>query len=258
MTVGTIDQLPSGRWRLRVYVAGKQVTVGTYDSAELAERARPEAAKIARAGSREYDGLTVQELGKRILTRREVKREVRDPGSDWSRWDTHIKPDEIAKFGVSRLQPKHVHAWISRLKEKGLATQTIRNCRNLLSIVLREACEQGIIRTNPAAEIRMRAPKVSSEAGWTYLVPAEQVALVAAVPMPDRCLVAFAIGSGLRAGELCALRRIDVDLDGRRMMVRFGEPPDQPTKTGKVRPVPLMGMALEAARAWLAEVPARD
>jgi|HubBroStandDraft_6_1064221.scaffolds.fasta_scaffold163362_2 integrase len=257
MSVGTIDQLPSGRWRLRVNVAGKQVTVGTYDSNELAERARPEASKIARSGSREYEGLTVQELGKRILTRREVKREVRDPGSDWSRWDTHIKPDEIAKFGVSRLQPKHVHAWIGRLKEKGLATQTIRNCRNLLSIVLREACEQGLIKTNPTAEIRMRAPKVSAEAGWTYLVPAEQMTLVNAVPMPERCLVAFAIGSGLRAGELCALRRVDVDIEGRRLMVRFGEPPDQPTKTGKVRLVPLFGMALEAAQAWLAVFPAR-
>jgi hypothetical protein len=33
---GTITELPSGRWRLRVTVAGRQVTYGTYASEGLA------------------------------------------------------------------------------------------------------------------------------------------------------------------------------------------------------------------------------
>ena len=171
----------------------------------------------------------------------------------------HIKTDEIGKIAVVKLQPKHVHQWIGRLHDKGLSQGTVRHCRNLLSVVCGEACASGTIKTNPCADVRLRSrPKTSAEAGWTYLVPSEQIALIEATPYPDRCLVAFAIGTGLRAGELAALRRTDVDVEGKRLMVRFGGPPDEPTKTGKVRPVPILGPALEAVKAWLRDVPARD
>jgi integrase len=259
MKRGSIDQLPSKRFRVRVPSGRGQVTWGTFDTRAEAERELLKAIKVSDDTRRDYEGLTVAELGKKVLTRREVKREVRDPGSDWSRWDRHIKPDEMGKLAVGKVAPKHVHAWLGRLHDKGLSAQTVRHCRNLLSVVLGEACVSGTIRTNPVADVRMRGrAKRSAEDGWTYLVPDEQRALIEATPMPERCLVAFAIGTGLRAGELAALRRSDVDIEGRRLLVRFGGPPDEPTKTGKLRPVPLLGPALSAAQAWLAETSPRE
>jgi integrase len=256
---GSIDTLPSGRHRVRVPSGRGQITWGTFDTMQEAERELAIALHESDLTRRDYEGTTIHQLGDKIMTRREVKNEVRDPGSDRSRWDKHIKSDEIAKVAVVKLQPKHVYQWLVRLEDKGLSAQTVRHCRNLLSVVCAEACAAGTIKTNPVADVRMRGrTKKSAEAGWTYLVPAEQVALIEATPYPDRCLVAFAIGTGLRAGELVALRRVDVDIEGRRLMVRFGGPPDEPTKTGKIRPVPILGPALEAVKAWLRDVPERE
>ena len=254
MKRGCVDRLPSGRWRVRVSDGRGQFTFGTFDTKAQAERELVKAVRISDDKRRDYEGLTVNELGKRVLTRREVKQEVRDPHTDWSRWDHHVKPDEIGRLAVAKLQPKHVHQWLLRLRDKGLSVQTVRNCRNLLSVVLGEATQAGTIRQNPCADVRMRAPRVSAEQGWTYLVPDEQRALLMALPIPERCIVAFAIGTGLRAGELCALHRVDVDAERGRLLVRFGKPPEEPTKTGKVRPVVILGPAVEALRRWLEDV----
>jgi integrase len=255
---GSIDVLPSGRHRVRVPSGRGQITWGTFTTRAEAERELAVALHESDLTRRDYEGLTVQQLGNKIMTRREVHSEVSDPGSDRSRWDKHIKPDEIGRFGIAKLQTKHVYQWIARLYDKGLSQSSVTHCRNLLSIVCGEAVQTGVIKVNPVAGIRLKSRKTSAEAGWTYLVPSEQQALIEATPYPEKCLVAFAIGTGLRAGELAALRRVDVDLEGRRLMVRFGGPPDEPTKTGQVRPVPLLGPAVEAVRLWLAEVPARD
>jgi integrase len=258
MKRGSIDQLPSGRWRVRVPTGRGQVNWGTFDTEAEAERELSIALHESDLTRRDYEGKTVHQLGNAIMTRREVHSEVSDPASDRSRWDKHVKPDEIGKIGIAKLQQKHIYQWIDRLYAKGLSQSSVTHCRNLLSVVCAEACRNGIIKVNPVAGIRLKSRKTSAEAGWTYLVPSEQQALIEATPYPEKCLVAFAIGTGLRAGELAALRRVDVDVEGKRLMVRFGGPPDQPTKTGQVRPVPILGPALEAVRVWLDGTTPRD
>jgi integrase len=58
--------------------------------------------------------------------------------------------------------------------------------------------------------------KPRSDDGWTYLLPEEQrgVLTCEAIPEPDRMLIAFAIGTGLRRGELWNLERVDVVVEG--------------------------------------------
>jgi integrase/recombinase XerC len=64
-----------------------------------------------------------------------------------------------------------------------------------------------------------------------------------AVSRRDTAVVELLYGSGLRVGELCALRPDDVDLRRRRVIV-WG-------KGAKQRQVPLSRPAVEAVRAWL-------
>lgn len=72
-------------------------------------------------------------------------------------------------------------------------------------------------------------------------------------PPSLRPLIEFAIATGLRQGEMRALRDADVHLDGIEVpyiTVRYGKPPMKPTKSGQVREVPLLPMAQRALREW--------
>ncbi len=76
---------------------------------------------------------------------------------------------------------------------------------------------------------------------------------------PDRWVIQFAMGTGLRQGELWSLPVEDVHVaesqtEGPWVHVRFGSK-GRPPKNGRPRKVPLFGMALEAAREWLKILP---
>jgi integrase len=73
---------------------------------------------------------------------------------------------------------------------------------------------------------------------------------------PERWIVQFALGTGLRQGEQWSLPLVDVCIDGEEphVMVRYGSE-GKTTKSGKVRSVPLFGIGLEAAREWLKILP---
>ena len=66
-------------------------------------------------------------------------------------------------------------------------------------------------------------------------------------------MVAFAIGTGLRQGEQWSLRWADVDLNKMELTVRYGSE-GQPTKSGKIRRIPLFGLAKDAFVALLYHV----
>ena len=92
------------------------------------------------------------------------------------------------------------------------------------------------------------------------LKPAEQQAAAEAVQHnPERWLIQFAMGTGLRQGELWSLPVEDVhaaedEPGGPWVNVRFGSK-GRPPKNGRPRKVPLFGMALEAAREWAKVLP---
>jgi len=91
------------------------------------------------------------------------------------------------------------------------------------------------------------------------LKPQEQRAIVDVLKdSPERWILLFAMGTGLRQGEQWNLHTADVHLDaaeGAYVNVRFGSK-GRPPKNGRSRKVPLFGMGLEAARSWLACLPA--
>jgi integrase len=104
--------------------------------------------------------------------------------------------------------------------------------------------------------IRLEVEKRTDDP-WTYATPAEQDALIAATPKPLDAIIEFAIGSGLRSGELVTLRLTDVHMEGAdpHLTVRYGGPPDKPTKWGRIRQVPLFGRARSAMARWLEALP---
>lgn len=94
---------------------------------------------------------------------------------------------------------------------------TARKVQVVLSSILSEGVELGLVRENVAARMKM-AP--SPRHDMTILTAEEVRAVAEAMSRPsDRLAIYVAAYTGLRAGELWALRRRDIDLDARRLTV---------------------------------------
>jgi integrase len=263
---GTIEELPSGRHRLRFRVGGKLTTAGVFDSRPIAEEQR--LAMIAEFARRQAPAPTdaLAAFGDRVLEERELGGVVKDSENEESRWRNHVRGDRLANGhpGIGAMAPRDVEAedvraWLKRLFQRGLGRQTRIHCLNLLRAVLEEAIEQHVHRgPNPCAGIRLKKERRTHET-WTFLDPEQQGRLFAAAAAlgPEVEIVRFATGAGLRGGELVALRLEDVHVAGAEphVVVRYGDMAGDATKSGKPRRVDLLPLALDALERWLAALP---
>jgi integrase len=88
--------------------------------------------------------------------------------------------------------------------------------------LLATAFEEGLIRSNPAAGLRIaqRLQGSADEAQAKALTEEELLALLDEVPAEQRLFFEFLAHSGLRIGEAIALTWGDVDFGARRIHVR--------------------------------------
>jgi integrase len=100
---------------------------------------------------------------------------------------------------------------VDRLLGQGVNPSTIRNTLDPLRSIFRWAEERELIERNPTA--RVKVPTVEGRRD-RIAPPDEAERLLAALPVEDRPLWATAIYTGLRRGELRALRCSSVDLAG--------------------------------------------
>ncbi len=153
-------------------------------------------------------------------------------------------------FGDAKLDSltrEDVEGYLRSLKAKdGLtpaAPATVNRHRAVLAAILNSAVEDGRANSNPA-RVSKRFPKSKEPAGRVvYLLPAhkssDESTLRDALPVDLRPAFTIAIHTGLRRGELLALRWRAVDFYTRRLRV-------EDSKSGKPREVPLNDLALGA------------
>lgn len=245
-----------GRFRARASVDGKRVSVGTFDTEPEAEGALAEFWRLHGAEVAQVPGLlTVTEWGRQYLDDRETDGVHRSVKSDRSVWRARIDGSTLGAEHVDTLSPLRVRQWLreqiktpSARTGKRPAPQTVQNALNLLRVALEAAVEGGHCESNPVREVRM--PRMARDTeGWDWLREDEVVKLLGCKDLPaeTRRILAVAIFTGLRQGELWGLRWRDVDLV--RGELRVAKSFAQPTKGGRVRRVPLLGPALEALKA---------
>lgn len=124
---------------------------------------------------------------------------------------------------VASLSPAAVRAWRRELLERGRSEMTAAKSYRLLRAALNTAvAEDRLIRENPC---RIRGFDKESSPERSVASVSQVFALAGAVPARHRGLVLFAAFTGLRWGELVALRRGDLDLDARvvRVVRKFAE-----------------------------------
>ena len=153
-------------------------------------------------------------------------------------------------FGEKRLcdiGSADVQAFVVEKAQAGLAWNTVKNLRNLVSRILRTAVEWNYLTSNPVRGVRLPAKPLPCP---PRMITIEQLrALLRELPEPARTMVLLGAFTGVRAGELLALRWRHIDLERGVLQVResvhrgkFGLPKTR----NSVRDLPLGNVVLAA------------
>ena len=264
---GTKRKRRDGVWEVRVYlgrdpVTGnpRQLSKSVHGSARDADDVMRDL--IAKHGGVSADGIgaTFGDLLDQWLT--ECERLDRSPTTlrnYRSQVEATIRPT-LGKVKVSRLSPKHLDDLYGSMKESGRSAKTIRNHHATISSALHQAVRWGWVRENVAD--RARPPRVSQRRVYAPSVEAVRSVVTAAEKRDPRLapLLMLAALTGLRRGELCALRWSDLDLQkgvltvSRSVVVDVGALREKTTKTDRHRFVALDEVAVALLRVHLAKV----
>lgn len=146
----------------------------------------------------------------------------------------------LGALPLTKLQPAHVSALHARLRERGLAASTIGLAHAVLRAALRQAVRWQLVPRNVCDAVAPPRATRTEQTAWDTATAARFQALV--VDDPDAALWLTALKTGLRRGELLALRWADLDLDAGRLTVRRTFVPtsggglvEQPPKGGRPR-----------------------
>lgn len=171
----------------------------------------------------------------------EVYLKVKDAKS-WEKEMGRIKRIR-AHFGnawVDEIHASEIEAFLADLRRQGLKPATANRYYARLSSMIKKARAWGFREDDPLEFIdRFKEQPL----GDRYLQPEEYRRLLDACDADLRALVIVAANTGMRRGELLALKREDLDLDRAYLRVRADH-----SKTSEGRVVPLNSEALRVLR----------
>ena len=165
----------------------------------------------------------------------------------------HVYP-ALGRLQLAKVSPQQVSRMYADLIEQGLASQSVVHVHRILHRALKNAVRWGVIARNvtdavdPPRVVR-REMQVLTPRQVRQLLSAEETA-------PLRPLLALAVATGMRQGELFALRWSDVDLRAAHLVVRRalvraaagGAEFAEPKTAGSTRRVELSTTAVDALR----------
>jgi integrase len=237
MARGSIVKRSSGNYAIVYYVAGKQRWETIGPSRREAERALTARKREVDTGAwREPSSETLAAYAERWLAHRDPARvgtgRTRLAPSTFAEYQRALRRHIVPRLGtrpLSSLRTEDVDTLIAELEADGKAPGTVRNTITPLRKMLADAVRQGLLVANPAA--RADLPPAQEFAGKE--IPEEHVAAIKAALVdlaptePFRNerdllyvhLFDVALGTGLRLGELRALRWRDVDRERRLIRV---------------------------------------
>jgi integrase len=164
----------------------------------------------------------------------------------------------LPRFGdkaIAEVTRQEVQAYVAHLVSAGYAPRTTDHIHDVLSAVLRTAVKWGHLKENPARNVDL--PTLANVRPKWALTVAQATALLEALPPLVRTMVGLALVSGLRRGELFALRWRDVDDRTRCLTVReavYEGTFSSPKTAAGVRQIPLSDAAVKLLADWRARV----
>ena len=198
---------PSGRGR----------SAGTFKSRRDAERAG------RRAETKVEDGSWLDRAAGRITFRDYVEQvwwpsrhlELSTRAGYRANLDKHFLP-YFGRMPMADILPSTVQGWVTKAVADGLSARSVVKYHVMLHGVFKRAVRDRVIGHNPCADTEL--PKVVP-AKVRILAPEDFDRLLAQIPARHEALVLTAIETGLRWGELIALRPRHVDFLRRLLVV---------------------------------------
>lgn len=129
---------------------------------------------------------------------------------------------ELGSLRLADLHRPDIQDFADTLVAKGLSASSVQTTLLPLRAIFRRAISRGELVINPCTGLELPAVRGRRE---RFASPEEAEALIAAAPSRDRAVWATAMYSGLRLGELRALRVEDVDLAADVIRVERGWDP---------------------------------
>ena len=146
------------------------------------------------------------------------------------------------------IRRQHIQGFVmEKMLRQGFSWKTSLHLRNLVSKIFTTAVDWDYVPVNPARGVKL--PQRPLRQPLRFLTVGEVTRLLEALREPERTLVLTAVLTGMRIGELLALRWRNVDLERKVIRVReavYEGHNSTPKTQGSVRDVP-MGPALEHA-----------
>jgi len=129
----------------------------------------------------------------------------------------------LGTIELQKLKPAHVRDWLSGMVKSGsrkggpLSARTVRHSYRVLRAALQDAVKLDVLVRNVVDAVS--PPRL--EAGEVEILTADQIAAVLAALTGHRLhpIVSLAVATGMRRGELLALRWADVDLSAASLKV---------------------------------------
>lgn len=239
---GNVSRRPNGKWRARYRDAAGREHARHFDRKVDATRWLA-SVEVAKARGEWVDPAL-------------AKVKVGAWADTWLTGQAHLKPSTRARYELAldrhvlpawenvplnAVTYAEVCSWVAELTDLGLAPATVRYAHRVFSLLLTHAVRDGRLARNPAEGVRL--PRVArSEPVFLDHAQVERLADAAA---PYGLLIRFLAYTGLRWGEMSALRVRHLDLLRRRLRVEAafvevkGELVEGSPKTHQARTVPL-------------------
>lgn len=258
---GSIIPKPNGtylaRWWEPLYDGTRKRRAKSFPTADAAEDHLHQVHRTIRDGLYTApERLTVREVVEQWLERGKGRWKPASQATYRQRAATHVYPSMGAALVHSLTTPRIQH-WVDGMVKHGYDASTIDGATRVLSAALREATQIGVLAHNPAIGIRRPPVQTKEAATWTREQITDVIGIVADDPMWS-ALYRLALTTGMRPGELRALRWADFDAENKTITVRRTVTKDadgrvvigKTTKTGKSRSIALAGPVVSSLLKW--------
>lgn len=191
--------------------------------------------------------ITVEAYGRRSLEANKGFRKIHTTREYSNTFEKHVVP-VFGSLQLDAIVPSDLKAWLSKLQASGLSGKRIHNIRIVFQGILRDAVSDGIIPKNPFIGIKGFSRKAQHDIHPFTLPEIQYILQNAEGKLKAFLTVAFF--TGMRTGELVALKWSDINLKSSKITVQrsIRGSIETGTKTGVVRTIDMLPPVADALK----------